>query len=73
MNTSKCANAHVQHGAGMDLSNNLAMARDHAGRLSTTLDDAVSGYVLGGWKGVAALAAFALVMFLLTSLFTRRD
>ncbi len=57
----------------MDLSNNLATARDQAGRFATLVDEAVSGYVLGGWKGVAALAGFALVMFLLTSLLTRRD
>jgi ABC-type Mn2+/Zn2+ transport system permease subunit len=57
----------------MDLEHYLAAARHHVSWFTDLAAGAVSGYILGGWNAVIGLAAFALIMFLLTSLLSRRD
>jgi len=50
----------------------LDAIRDTARWFSETLAEGVSVWIIGGWQGILALGAFALLMFVLTSLFNTR-
>lgn len=52
----------------MNWEQHLTAARDQVNWFAGTINDAVSGYIIGGWQGVASFALAILVMFLLTSL-----
>jgi|GEM_PF-4440104 len=52
----------------MNWEQHLTAARDQAVWFAGTINEAVSGYIIGGWQGVVSFALAILVMFLLTSL-----
>jgi hypothetical protein len=56
----------------MDSDGYLDAFGDAATWFVTTLSETVSAWVFGGWKGILAFAAFAILMFALTSLMTSR-
>jgi len=56
----------------MNWEQHLTAARDQANWFAGTVNEAVSGYIIGGWQGVASFALAILVMFLLTSLISPR-
>jgi hypothetical protein len=64
----KCANSPVLKGADMDLERYISIAVDHALAFTSIVSNAVSSHIFGGWWGILAFAAFALTMFILTTL-----
>lgn len=68
----KCANLPKRRGTDMDNREYLDAFRDAATWLVTTLSETVSAWVVGGWNGILAFGAFAILMFVLTSLMTSR-
>ncbi len=68
----KCANLPKEQGTGMQDREYLDAIRDAARWLAETLAENVSVWIIGGWQGILALGAFALLMFVLTSLFNAR-
>jgi hypothetical protein len=68
----KCANLPKGQGTGMQDAQYLDTIREAVRWLADTLAESVSVWIVGGWQGILALGAFALLMFVLTSLFNAR-
>ena len=56
----------------MNWQQHLTAARDQASWFAAAIDEAVNGYIIGGWQGVVSFALAILFMFLLTSLIAPR-
>jgi tetrahydromethanopterin S-methyltransferase subunit B len=56
----------------MEIERYLLAAREQVTLFAGTVHEAVSGYIMGGWRGVLMFALAITVMFVLTSLLSPR-
>jgi tetrahydromethanopterin S-methyltransferase subunit B len=56
----------------MEIERYLLAAREQVTLFAGTVHEAVSGYIIGGWRGVFMFALAIMVMFVLTSLLSPR-